>query len=73
MKISENLKPAEQIDEVVLKANRVLGMVYRNIENKNKDIMLPIYKTLVRPHLEFCIQAWNPHLVKDISKLEEGS
>ena len=33
--------------------------------------MLQLYKSLVRPHLDYCIQAWRPHLVKDIERLEK--
>ena len=29
-----------------------------------------MYKSLVRPRLEYCIQAWCPHLRKDIDLLE---
>ena len=68
--ISHDLKSARHVDQAVLKANRILGMVSRNIENKTKEIILPLYRTLVRPHLEYCVQAWSPHLVKDVSKLE---
>ena len=32
--------------------------------------MIPLYKATVRPHLEYCIPAWRPHLRKDIDKLE---
>ena len=68
--VSDDLKSARHIDEIVLKANRTLGMISRNIESKTKDILIPLYTALVRPHLEYCVQAWNPHYVKDIMKLE---
>ena len=32
---------------------------------------MPLYKSMVRPHLDYCIQAWKPHLRKDIDKLEK--
>ncbi len=48
------------------KANRMLGFINRNFSFKNKDIILPLYTTLVRPHLE-----WSPHHTKDRAKLED--
>ena len=33
--------------------------------------MLPVYKSMVRPHLDYCIQAWKPHLRKDVDRLEK--
>ena len=33
--------------------------------------LIPLYKAIVRPHLEYCIQAWNPHLRKDVDMLEK--
>ena len=32
--------------------------------------MLKLYKSLVRPHLEYCTAAWSPHYVKDKELLE---
>ena len=35
---------------------------------KEKDLIIPLYKTIVRPHLEYCIQAWRPYHKKDIER-----
>jgi len=69
--INESLKSDSQVNQVAVKAHRILGMIYRTIENKTKDIILPLYLALVRPHLEYCVQAWSPHYFKDINKIEK--
>ena len=45
-------------------------MIRRSFSYLNKDIALHLYKTLVRPHLEYCVQAWRPYLKKDIELME---
>src|SRR5271157_5986271 len=45
-------------------------MIKRNIHFKSKEVIAKLYKSLVRPRLEFCVQAWSPHLRKDIDMLE---
>ena len=52
-------------------ATRVLGMNYRTFTCKARDIILLLYKSLVWPHLEYCIQAWCPYLEKDIELIEK--
>ena len=42
----------------------------RNKSYKEKSIIVLLYKTIVRPHIEYCIQAWSPYLKKDIDMLE---
>jgi hypothetical protein len=68
--IQNNLKPGRHIDESVKKANQILGRIYRTMEYKSVENILPLYLTLVRPHLEYCVQAWAPYFTKDIEKLE---
>ena len=33
--------------------------------------LLPLYRTLVRPHIEYCVQAWRPYNQKDVDSLEK--
>ena len=66
-----NMKVSEQCRIAASKANQVLGMIRRNITYKEKSLIVPLYKAIVRPHLEYCIQAWSPYLRKDIDMLEK--
>ena len=49
-------------------ANRVLGFIASNFRYKNKELIQPLYKSLVRPHLEQSVQFWSPDLRRDIEK-----
>ena len=48
-----------------------LGMIKRHIISKDKNPIASLYKSLVRHKLEYCIQSWNPPLIKDIELLEQ--
>ena len=62
--IQEDLKPTA-------KAKSILGQMARSFSYINKTVCISLYKTFVRPHLEYCIQAWNPWLIKDKEILEK--
>ena len=68
--ISANMKVSEQCGIAAAKGNQILGLIRRNIVYKEKELIIPLYKTIVRPHLEYCIQAWRPYRKKDIDMLE---
>ena len=48
-----------------------MGTISRTCSCKSKDNILNLYKSLVRPHLEYCCQAWRPYLQKDVDSIEE--
>lgn len=68
--ICDNLKVATQCAEATKKANKILGCIKRTFTSRKKNIILPLYKSLVRPHLEYSVPAWRPFLIKDINLLE---
>lgn len=69
--ISSDLKVNKQCCKVVNTANRILGMINRTFTCKTSAVILPLYKSLVRPHLEYCVQVWRPYLMKDIDLIEK--
>ena len=50
----------DQIESCISKANQMLCWISRNLISREKSLMLRVYKTLIRPHLEYCVQLWNP-------------
>ena len=64
--VNANMKVSEQCRIAASKGNQVLGIIRGNITYKDKSLIIPLYKAIVRPHLENCIEAWNPYLRKDI-------
>ena len=51
------------------KANCVLGCIKRRVVSSLREVILPLYSVLVRPHLEYCVQVWNPQYRRDTDLL----
>ena len=61
------MKISEQCDIAASKGNKILRLIRRNITYKDKKLIIPLYKAIVRPHLEYCIQIKHgDHIVRRI-------
>ena len=63
------MKWEEHCSAAVSKANRIFGMIKRNFTSRSKEVIIRCI-SLVRPHLEYCCQIWNPNYSKDIDLVE---
>ena len=64
--ISNDLKVSSQCLKASNTANKTLGMIKRTFTSRNSNVIIPLYKSIVRLHLEYCVQTWQPYLKKDI-------
>ena len=64
--IQNDLKCSKQCLKAISTAYRVLGMIIKSFSVRDKDVISELYKSQVRHHLEYSIQAWRPHHQKDI-------
>ena len=64
--ITKDLKSQKQTEKSCKMANRVLIPIATNFWYKNKELILPLFKSLVRPHLEHAVQFWSLFLRNDI-------
>ena len=69
--ICDDLKVARQCAVATQKAMKILGLIKRNFKKLDEATFKVLYCSYVRPHLEYCIQAWSPYLEKDIKRIEE--
>ena len=68
--VEESMKPSKQCAAAAKSANFALGQLQRAFHYRKKDMLIPLYKTFVRPRLESSVAAWSPWYETDIKLME---
>ena len=69
--VIDTLKPSSQCIAAAKSAKKTLGIIKKIFVNRDSEIISKLYQSLVRPKLEYCVQAWRPYLNKGNDLLEK--
>ncbi|PKU46926.1 hypothetical protein llap_2761 [Limosa lapponica baueri] len=69
--VDEKLNVSQQCALAAQAPNCILGCTERSEASRSREGILPLYSTLMRPHLEYCIQLWSPQHNRDVDLLKQ--
>ena len=67
------LEFCEYIKTMVLNANSILSIIMNTFQDLGKENLIVLYKSSVRPTLEYCCTTWSPNLIMYHKEIEKKS
>ena len=69
--VDDQLKFDEHTAVAAKMANQILGLIKKSYSSRDPYTITTLYKTMVRPHLEYGNAMWGPVYIGDVHKVEK--
>ena len=70
--LTSDMTWSSHISNVCIKSRKLVGLLYRRFyRNSSSHTLLKLYKSFIRPHLEYSSIVWSPYLKGEVEALEK--